>query len=207
MTPAHPGGSAPPSRCCERRPSEYGAPEVLVLFSGGIDSSTLLAFYKRLKYPVVGLFIEHGQPAAVYEARAVTRVSEALNIPALWCSWQGPTAKQTGLIQGRNAFLLTAALMEAPPSVRTIAIGVHAGTPYADCGQKFIDGMQQVVRTYGAPLSFAAPFVDWRKADVFSFAVEAGVPIDLTYSCERGTPSHCGSCASCQDREALYAGT
>jgi 7-cyano-7-deazaguanine synthase len=123
------------------------------------------------------------------------------------CAWKGLAPKTSGLVIGRNAFLLTAALMEAPPSATTIAIGVHTGTPYADCARQFIDQMQRLFATYKAGLTIAAPFLDWRKADVFSFAHDAGVPLDLTHSCESDGPSACGSCASCRDRDSLYAGT
>lgn len=187
-------------------PDRQTAPEVLVLFSGGIDSSALLALYRRLRRPVAGLHVDYGQPAARHESMAAARISKVLDMPLLGCRWNGIIRKAPGLIMGRNAFLLFAALMEAPSSTTTIAIGIHSGTPYADCSSTFVDRMQLAFDVYGSPIAIAAPFITWRKADIFAFAHEAGIPLDLTHSCESGGLTACGSCASCRDREALHVG-
>lgn len=39
--------------------------EVLVLLSGGIDSTACLDFYLQLGRPSCALFVDYGQPAAV----------------------------------------------------------------------------------------------------------------------------------------------
>lgn len=181
------------------------SPEILVLASGGIDSSALLAFYRHVGRPVTGVFIDYGQPAAVQELEAVTRVSATLELPVLTCRWNGLASKAPGLVVGRNAFLLLAALMEAPPSATTIAIGVHRGTPYSDCSSCFIEIMQSAFSVYGSRITVAAPFVEWTKADILAFAREEHVPLDLTFSCETGGHTPCGLCASCRDREVLNA--
>lgn len=51
-----------------------------------------------------------------------------------------------GLIMGRNLFLLSSALMYKRIKSGIIAIGIHAGTDYVDCGKAFIDNVNQVWR-------------------------------------------------------------
>jgi 7-cyano-7-deazaguanine synthase len=182
-------------------------PEVLVLASGGIDSSALLALYRHIRRPLAALFVDYGQPAALQEAHAVAQLTQVMDIPLLSCRWSGTRAKPAGLIPGRNGFLLTAALMEVPPSATTIAIGVHSGTPYADCSPAFATLMESLFSLYGSRIGIATPFLDWTKADIVAFAREHNVPLNLTYSCETGGPTPCGVCASCLDRESLHVTT
>ena len=44
-----------------------GAPEVLVLLSGGIDSAGCLAFYVDMGRPVTAMFVDYGQLASNQE--------------------------------------------------------------------------------------------------------------------------------------------
>lgn len=119
--------------------------------------------------------------------------------------WEGARPKDKGLISGRNAFLIIAALMEKPLSVSIITTGIHSGTGYADCTGEFLEKMQAVLNTYEeARVQLATPFLDWTKADVIKYCLMRGIPVNLTYSCERGlTP--CGNCLSCKDRKFIDA--
>ena len=72
------------------------------------------------------------------------KVCAEIGLPLMTCVWTAATPKPPGLIQGRNAFLLLAGLLEAPPTVTALALGVHSGTEYADCTPRFIGSMQSV---------------------------------------------------------------
>jgi 7-cyano-7-deazaguanine synthase len=180
-------------------------PEVLVLLSGGIDSAACLDFYLDLGRAPCALFVDHGQPAATHEERAARAMASHYGVPIACLKLKGARPKSSGLISGRNAFLMIAALMERPPSVSVIATGIHAGTGYSDCSKDFVARMQALLDVYAEGVQVAAPFLDWAKPDVIEYCFLRGVPIDLTYSCERGLVPPCGSCLSCMDREALDA--
>jgi len=47
----------------------------------------------------------------------------------------------------------------------------------------------------------AAPFLRMTKEDVWRYGQNAGLPMGITYSCERGGRKPCGRCASCRDRK------
>src|SRR5713101_8085560 len=181
--------------------------EVLVLLSGGIDSTACLDFYRELGRPPCALFIDYGQPAARLEADAAKAVAAYYSVPLMSLKWRGYQNKRAGLIPGRNSFLISAAVMERPVSVSIIAIGVHSGTDYPDCTQSFLDAMQSALSvSENHSLQVAAPFSSWTKPDIIDYCRLRNVPFELTYSCERGTEPPCGHCLSCKDRSSLLAG-
>lgn len=179
--------------------------EVLILLSGGIDSAACLDFYLGLGRKPCALFVGYGQPAESREEWAARAMANHYEISISCPRWTGTKSRGSGVISGRNAFLVTAALMERPPSVSVIATGIHAGTGYADCSADFVDGMQEVLDIYSEGVQLAVPFLDWSKAEVFEYCLRRKVPLELTYSCEAGTSPPCGRCLSCMDREALDA--
>lgn len=179
--------------------------EVLVLLSGGIDSAACLDFYLGLGRKPCALFVGYGQPAESHEEWAARAMADHYKIPISCPRWTGVKTKGSGLISGRNAFLVAAALMERPSSVSMIASGIHAGTDYADCSAGFVDGMQAILDIYSEGVQLAVPFLDWSKAEVFEYCLRREVPLELTYSCEAGSSPPCGRCLSCMDREALDA--
>lgn len=180
--------------------------EVLTLLSGGLDSTACVGFYRRLDLPVRGLFVDYGQLGAPQEFAAATAVASHFRIPLLSIAWGGAQDKRDGLILGRNAALLFAGLMELKSSHGLVAIGIHRGTRYFDCSPPFVSAMQGLFDGYAdGRVRIGAPFLDWTKHDIWSFSLEAGVPVELTYSCELGKPQPCGECASCGDLSALHA--
>lgn len=152
------------------------------------------------------MHVSYGQPAQTEEALSAERIASHYHVPLLKTSWQTGRKRSIGEVAGRNAFFITAALLEAEPSVRTIALGIHAGTSYIDCSKSFIDTATKLVQMYAPPLrSLGTPFLEWHKADLFAYAATRKVPIELTYSCELGGPEPCGTCISCQDIQAVTA--
>ena len=122
--------------------------EVLVLLSGGIDSTACVNFYIEFGRSPCGFFVDYGQPAASNEIRAAKAVAKYYAIPLICVKWKGWAKKSAGLIPCRNGFLIGAALMERPFSVSVISIGIHTGTTYDDCSQAFLSEIQRVVDVY-----------------------------------------------------------
>jgi len=179
--------------------------KVLVLLSGGLDSLACVAHYRATGAEVSALFVEYGQRAQQQERRAVRRISDAISLDVDSVAIHG-LASRGGVIPARNALLLSTALMYSGGDTGIIAIGIHAGTGYADCTPMFVTQMQGVFDTYTAGGAMVgAPFLDWRKHQVWEFLDLAGYPKDLTYSCERGGVQPCGTCLSCYDLRALNA--
>lgn len=177
-----------------------------MLLSGGIDSTACVDFYLSQGMAVEGRHFSYGQASAKQEEQAAEAVARHYGIRLIRTSCVGVRSKGHGLILGRNAFLLFAALLESQRSPLLLAIGIHSGTDYYDCSPGFVSSVQQVFDGYTeGTVRVAAPFLAWSKQDIWHFCAQRGVPVHLTYSCERGAEQPCGVCRSCRDLESLRA--
>ncbi len=176
----------------------------LVLASGGIDSTTLLWLCAEQGIVPSALFVDYGQAAARSEGATVARLCDGLRVPWRRVGYDG-SKFGPGEIRGRNAYLLHTALMEFPSQSGVVLLGIHAGTGYDDCSPEFIEAMQLSFQIHtGGAITIAAPFLHWKKHQIYSLATALGVPLGQTYSCE--TANHpCNKCPSCADRHSLPA--
>ena len=183
------------------------ATNCVVLLSGGIDSAACLDFHRRQRFTLSGLHVTYGQAGASREEAAALAIANHYQIPLTLVTLVNARYKSAGEIQGRNAFLIFTALMELGSVIPTIvALGVHSSTAYYDCSPGFLDSIQAIVdgQCEGC-VRVTAPFLNWTKRDIWDYCVEHRVPVELTYSCERGLDQPCGLCLSCGDLEALRA--
>ncbi len=182
---------------------DWDASDLAVLLSGGADSAACLAFYLEMGRNPCALFVDYEQRSVAEEHEAALAVAEHYGIPLKLTTWRGPRDRTIGYVQGRNAFLALAAFLELPASATAVALGLHSGTGYPDCSHYFINAVDAVYHTYTPRVSVIAPFLDWSKADIWAYAKSRQVPLNLTYSCERGGLPPCMACDSCLDRKAL----
>ena len=179
---------------------------VHVLLSGGIDSAAVMVFYLRQGFNVQALFVDFGQAAARQELKAARSLCKYYGVPLSVFTAQCGRSFPPGEIPGRNAFLVFAAMLACHRQPGIIALGIHEGSPYYDCSEGFLNTVQSIVDGYIAgSIKIAAPFMKWDKAMIWEFCKESKLPVDLTYSCEKGGTHPCGRCLSCKDREALHA--
>lgn len=189
---------------CGGRVNEFRAPgAVTLLLSGGLDSAACLHYYRHLGYEVSPLFVSYQQPAGGRERRAAFEIAHHYDLELSEVNCEPIAVPPSGLIIGRNGFLIFAAAMWSQGRSALIGIGLHAGTSYVDSSEAFLIGIDQLINDSTQNTQRVdAPFIRWSKSQVRRYAVDSGVPVGLTYSCE--TSEHpCGSCASCQDRALL----
>jgi 7-cyano-7-deazaguanine synthase len=180
---------------------------VTILCSGGIDSTACIHYYKTLKFNVQGVFIDYGQLSVNNELYAVKRISKYFEIPLKIVSVKGLGRMKGGLINGRNLFLTSIALMNLKCQ-GLIASGIHDGTLYSDCSLSFLESVQKVVDIYFAgAVVVDAPFIKFTKIEIWNYCLENRIPLELTYSCELGESQPCGKCNSCKDLLLLYEST
>ena len=135
-------------------------PEILVLLSGGVDSAACVHIYSEMDRPLCALFVDYGQPSVKPELSAAHAIAEHYSLALMKTQWRGPSVKQAGLVPGRNAFLISAALMERPSTVSGLVIGIHSGTDYPDCSPPFVAAMQKVADLYAnGNVQILAPLV------------------------------------------------
>ena len=150
--------------------SEIRGCRVLVLLSGGIDSTAAVAFYIEQQCHVSCLFVDYGQAAGPKELLAAQRVAAHYGTPFRRITCTGSDSKGAGLVLGRNTFLLAAALMEFDAKSGIIGTGVHAGTPYYDCSEGFARTVGAIFDGYtDGRIRVGAPFLKWSKPDIWAY--------------------------------------
>jgi 7-cyano-7-deazaguanine synthase len=178
--------------------------DALVLLSGGIDSAICARVLQEQGFNVSCVFVNYGQLAAEPEQRAATVIADMLGVRLSAISISGQHQFGAGEILGRNALLVLAAMTTCEVKSGVIALGIHAGTPYYDCGPAFLASIDRLIAEYSdGRVRVIAPFISCNKKDIFDYYLRAGFPSDLAYSCEAGQIPSCGTCASCRDRRVL----
>ena len=175
---------------------------VYILLSGGIDSMACIKYYSDLNYEVHCIFCNYGQLALLPEHDAAITIASYFNVPIHEITTLGCKIVDEGEIFGRNALFIMQALLFAGKGDYKIVLGIHDGTGYSDCSRRFVKEINRVLDCYSSgTVILEAPFVDWRKGDIIRFCQANNLPLEITYSCEKGTIPPCGECLSCLDRK------
>ena len=177
---------------------------VLLLVSGGIDSTALIDFYLRRGADLQCVHLSYGQPSARSEREAVEKVSAHYRVRTRLIDFGFPLARRRDEFLGRNAmFVLVAGCLGISPS--RVALGIHSGPHYYDCTRAFVIDCQRILDGYfSGTVRVEAPFIDFTKPDILEYCRTNEVPVGLTYSCLRRNAPPCGVCDSCLDRRKFY---
>ncbi len=177
---------------------------VLILLSGGIDSSALVKYHISQGYQVEAVFFDYGQRNCKQEFISASKISDYYNIKLHVKKIGFNLYDNNGEYYCRNGiFILTAcSFLSIPPTL--ICIGIHSGSPYYDTSPSFIKDTQAILDGYfGGITRLIAPFLNYSKSQVYKYAIDNQIPFKLTYSCELGEYEPCGYCPSCIDRRLL----
>lgn len=177
---------------------------VVVLLSGGVDSTALVNYYLLKGCNVYGIHFQYGQASSDREYQAFSNVSNYYGIGKRVINLGFSLNRRNGEFFGRNALFILGASGSLPERFSKIAIGVHSGTPYYDCTKTFVGNCQSILNGYfGGTVIIEAPFVSYTKRQVYEYCIENKIPFELTYSCENSNVEPCGICPSCKDRRML----
>lgn len=207
-------------------------PDVICLLSGGMDSTTLLAWLVENDKSVECISVNYGQRharellaadlvAEHYGARldvidlGVLRehlggsalTSDTVPVPD---GHYAEDSMRATVVPNRNAIMLSvAAGVAVARRASLVMTAVHAGDHfiYPDCRPDFITSMSVTTKlaTKGfGDVQIRAPFVLMSKADICRTGNELGAPLHLSWSCYRGDAIHCGSCGTCVERREAF---
>ncbi len=177
---------------------------VLVLFSGGLDSSACIQYYLNLGCEVVALFIKYGQSSEKKEYESAILLCEYFKVELITSEVNTERSFTKGELLGRNLMLISIALLVSD-NYSKIIIGIHNGTPYYDCSFQFFNKAESIVKEYTTGLVLLeAPFLNLNKMELFHYIKSQNIPFELSYSCEIGEDTPCGVCLSCIDNKKLY---
>ena len=205
--------------------------KAVVLVSGGLDSTTVLALARQQGFRCFTLSFDYGQRAQA-ELAAAQRCSTQLGaeqhkVVKLDLRSIGgsaltddtinvPEEETSGIpvtyVPARNTVFLSIALGWAEVlEARDIFIGVNAVdySGYPDCRPEYIEAFEKMANlatragVEGHHLRINKPLIDLTKAEIIHRGVEAGVDYADTVSCYQATGDGlaCGKCDSCRLRK------
>jgi len=205
--------------------------KAVILVSGGLDSSTVLAMAKQQGFDCYTLSFDYGQRHRS-ELFAAAKVSEAMQVEAhkvvsLDLGTIGgsaltdtnidvPEYETTGIpvtyVPARNTVFLSIALGWAEVlGANDIFVGVNAVdySGYPDCRPDYINAFEQMANlatkagVEGNKLTVHAPLIDMTKGQIIQVGLKIGVDYSVTVSCYQADEqgAACGVCDSCRLRK------
>ena len=205
--------------------------KAVVLLSGGLDSSTVLAKAKADGYQVYALSFDYGQRhdselAAAKVIASQAQVAEDKIVPMNLRSLGGsaltdhnidvPVAESEGIpvtyVPARNTVFLSVALGWAEViDADAIFIGVSAVdySGYPDCRPEYIAAFEVLANlatkrgVEGKKVSIITPLIALSKSKTVQLGASLGVDYSLTVSCYQANTlgEACGVCDSCRLRK------
>jgi 7-cyano-7-deazaguanine synthase len=204
--------------------------KAVILVSGGLDSTTVLAMARSQGYACYTLSFDYGQRHRA-ELAAAERASAALgdvehkvvrlNLDSIGGSALTdsaiavPEEETEGIpityVPARNTVFLSIALGWAEVlEAYDIFIGVNAVdySGYPDCRPEFIQAFETTANlatragVEGQKIAIHTPLIDLTKGEIIRTGMDLGVDYGLTVSCYQATEDGlaCGRCDSCRLR-------
>ena len=203
--------------------------KVVVVYSGGLDSTVLLTQCEITYDEVVALNFNYGSKHNEKERIAAYKVCLRLRVPIIRVDlpFVNEQFKSDLLVSGgdipegnydeesmkstavpfRNGIMLSlAAGFAESKGFNLVAIANHAGdhTIYRDCREEFIVAFHTAIVMGTENVALYAPFTEMTKVDIVEKGIEIGAPLELTWSCYKGGDKHCGVCGTCRERISAF---
>lgn len=205
--------------------------KTVLIYSGGMDSTTLL--YKLLAQgdQVLCLSFDYGQRhkkelkaaqkicrilqksgekishkivdiTAVKNLMAGSALTSKIKIPE--SHYKDKTMRLT-VVPNRNMIFLSLAIAAAvSENFDRVAVAIHAGDHaiYPDCRPKFIKKINAVSKIANyKKINIYAPFLNITKRQIAKIGKKLKVPYELTWTCYKGLKNPCGKCGACIERK------
>ena len=202
--------------------------KILVIFSGGLDSFTLLNKAIKLGSYVEAITFNYGQKHKIeieYAKAACAQLGIAHEIVNLDLqkilsgsalvgdsdipegNYDKEKMKQT-IVPNRNMIMISiAASLAIKNKLQYLWYAAHAGDHeiYPDCRPEFISKLGEVLKICDYhEIVFEAPFRGMTKGEI----IKEGLNMDLDYSkawtCYEGKENPCGKCSACLERQNAF---
>ena len=204
--------------------------KAILIYSGGLDSTTLLHEYKD----EIALAVTFGY-GAKHNARELSCAVENCRLLGIRhmiipLDFIGKYFRSDLLLSGgeipagnydddnmrstvvpfRNGIMLAVAAGLAESfGLDTVLLANHGGDHAIDpdCRPEFIDAFDKAARagTYNG-VRIVSPYCHITKRDIARRGRALGVDFSKTYSCYKGGEKHCGVCGTCRERKEALEG-
>ncbi|MGO2076563.1 MULTISPECIES: 7-cyano-7-deazaguanine synthase QueC [Pseudoalteromonas] len=204
--------------------------KVVVIYSGGMDSFTVLNKALQQGHEVYALSFDYGQrhvkelkvAASVCEKLGVSHkivdisainqliggssLTDDIDVPE--GHYEAENMKST-IVPNRNMILLSLAVGYAVSlKASQVYYGAHSGDHaiYPDCRPEFVQKMDDVCRiaNYDAVEIFS-PYLNDTKIDILTDGIKMGLDYSQTWTCYNGREKACGKCGACQERLEAFS--
>lgn len=205
--------------------NEKSIEKVVVIYSGGMDSFTVLNRAIKDGKEVFALSFDYGQ-RHVKELECASKVCSSLNIKHKVIDissinqllagssltddidipeghYEADNMKST-VVPNRNMILLSLAVGYAVSvGASQVYYGAHSGDHaiYPDCRPEFVLKMNEVcqIANYESVEIFS-PYLTVNKSAILADGLSMGLNYNDTWTCYNGRAEACGKCGSCQER-------
>lgn len=204
--------------------------KAILIYSGGLDSTTLLYEYREDIALAVSFDYgsKHNEREIEYARKNCRKLGiEHLVIPLEFMQkyFRSSLLKggedipegsyddsnmQSTVVPFRNGIMLAiAAGLAESRGLDAIMMANHGGDHaiYPDCRPEFVDAFGKAVETgtYNG-VKLLSPYCDITKRDIALRGKALGIDYSLTYSCYKGGEKHCGKCGTCTERKEALEG-
>lgn len=204
--------------------------KAVLALSGGLDSSTLLAYCLDEHHSVLAVGFDYGSKHSQYELGAAEMVADAYHVEfrrvsltsfmSLFRSnlligqgdipeghYEAASMSQT-VVPARNIiFASILAGLAWSENAQEVWLGIHAGDHaiYPDCRPQFFGSMSNAIH-HGTDqkIKLQAPFLRETKDKIVALGLKLHVPYYITRTCYKQQQIACGKCGSCQERLAAF---
>lgn len=213
-----------------KTPPKALSKKVVIIYSGGMDSYTVLHQTLSQGFEVHAVSFNYGQRHSK-ELDYAKRVTDKYNIPhkvvditsinqliggsSLTDTMDVPeghyeeeSMKQT-VVPNRNMILLSLAVGYAVSiEAEAVYFGAHSGDHaiYPDCRTEFVDAMNSVCKIANyQSVEVRSPFLAANKSEILTQGMALGLDYAETWTCYNGRAKACGKCGACQERLEAFA--
>lgn len=201
--------------------------KVVVIYSGGMDSFTVLHKAIEAGHDVLALSFNYGQRHSkeLIYARDVCQelglthsVVDITAMQSLMASssliatsevdipeghYAAQSMKST-IVPNRNMILISLAIAYAVnEGASEVWYGAHSGdhTIYPDCRPEFVEAMGKAsLLANFDPIAVVAPYLNDNKIGILTDGLRMGLDYAKTWTCYNGREQACGKCGSCVER-------
>jgi len=199
--------------------------KVVVIYSGGMDSFTVLNRALKDGKEVYALSFDYGQRhvkelecassvctslninhkvidiSAINQLLAGSSLTDDIDIPE--GHYEAESMKST-IVPNRNMILLSLAVAYAVSvGAEQVYYGAHSGDHaiYPDCRPEFVQKMNDVclIANYESVEIFS-PYLTVDKTAILTDGLSMGLDYSNTWTCYNGREKACGKCGACQER-------
>jgi 7-cyano-7-deazaguanine synthase len=204
--------------------------KVVVIYSGGMDSYTVLNKAIKSGFDVYALSFNYGQ-RHVKELEVAASVCADLNVhhkvvdisainqliggSSLTDDIEVPEghyeeeSMKSTVVPNRNMILLSLAVGYAVSlKANKVFYGAHSGDHaiYPDCRPEFVEKMSDVCRIANyEEVEIVCPYLNNTKIEILTDGLNMGLDYSNTWTCYNGREKACGKCGACQERLEAFS--